>query len=93
VKVVQREILNAGRGKGHGQFRLPDPLREPYPFRNLSEIPPDGIGQLLDLPPPIPLREEGHHRLVHPAAQDLDLPAGDEFPEKVENVRAVFRDP
>ncbi len=84
VRVVHQDELHPGLAQDARELRLPDPLGQPHAPRGHPEARLDELGQGLDLPDLVPVRQERQDRLVEAAGQQLHLPIGGEPPQQIE---------
>ena len=87
--VVHDRVPDARFAERTGQVRFPDAFGEPEALRGDAEFRGDRVGQLLDLAALVGIGEDREDRLVVAAGQHLDLPAGDERANPLEEVGPV----
>jgi hypothetical protein len=84
VRVVDQDELHAGLPQHAREVGLPDPLGEPHAPGGHPEARLDELGERLDLPDLVPVRQQRENRLVEAAGQELHLPVGGESSEQIE---------
>jgi hypothetical protein len=89
VFLVEKRVFDPGPGQGPGDVRLPDPLGQPHAPRPAAEMLLEIAAHHPELSEPVLLRDDGVDRLVEPAAEELDLSAPREAPDKVPAVPAA----
>src|SRR5439155_1374571 len=93
VGVVEDRPAIAAVDEGGRQVGLPDPLGQPGALRSDAELALELVGHAAALGDPVTLGEGGEDRLVPPAADDLDLTAGDERREALEEFGPLDAEP
>ena len=93
VGIVHDRVPDARFAERTGQVRLPDPLGEPEALRGDPKLDGDVAGQLLDLAALVRIGEDREDRFVVAAGQHLDLPAGGERADPLEEVGPVGSQP
>ena len=93
VVVVEHGVRVAGVDQGRRQRRLPDALRQPRAAGSDAEPSLQVGAHALELAEPVAVGQRRQDRLEVAAADDLDLAAGDERPQPLEERRLVGVEP
>ncbi len=93
VDIVDDRPLEPAVDEAGGQVGLPDTLGQPRAARPGTEPSLELIAHPRELADPVGLRERRQHRLVHAAAEDLDLPPIDEPAHVVKEVGVLQVEP
>ena len=89
VKVIDHHVVDARRGNGLRQVRLPDPFREPQAPGIVSQRPANVVRKHPDLAGLIVIGQHREDRLIEPAGQDFRPAFGHELLKHIDEIRMV----